>query len=541
MSILHVLVQVLVVIVGSSHDTSTCFCFAFSVKAIRGSRHECHNQQRFPNTGMACNKNAVGEDAKNDDDDLVFGSVPRKTVFYPLALLLASQLLLFIGVGAVIPTIPLYGKEIGLSQATNGIVISAPAVALLVLANQSGKYADQARKPAMILGMAFIVLSDLGTAMASSLPTLLVARLGLGAGRGISEAGERGMVADLVNQVPTWRGRVLAAQQSMIAVGIAIGAPLGGLIVEQYGPRSAFLCVSVAAFVSLILYLFLPETTGTTTTAFVPGKETNNIDFMTYKTKDPPTSIGDITDNNNDNNNTNNKGMVVEWSTLLQDNQWRGLALCQSGATFGFAAKIASIPILAADTLPGGALAAGALLSAAGLSGLVGAPLGGYITDRRGAKFVAIISGIVGGLALIGIPLALSPAASADNASAFSWLQDHLYNNIIYINNQAGMGSNGLAFCVLVIVWSTSVAAQGPAMTALAQELAPTGSEATSMALPRAAGDGTYIVAPFLLGIVADKASLALGMPGVECAVAGTASLLGAVALAFLGRSRSHS
>ena len=42
------------------------------------------------------------------------------------------------------------------------------------------------------------------------------------------------------------------------------------------------------------------------------------------------------------------------------------------GAKFGYAAKIASVPVLAAAVLPGGAVGAGSLLSAAGLSGLFG-------------------------------------------------------------------------------------------------------------------------------------------------------------------------
>jgi MFS family permease len=412
-------------------------------------------------------------------------------VFNPLALLLFSQLSLFIGVGAVIPSIPLYGKEIGLSGAANGVVISAPAVALLLLANTSGNLADQARKPAMMWGMALIVLSDLGTAMATTLPTLIVARLGLGAGRGISEAGERGLLADLAGRVPALRGRSLAAQQAVVALGIAIGAPLGGIVVEQYGPRASFLCVSAAAFVALCCYFFLPETVGTS---------------------DSQVAASDKDSEKND---------IVEWTTLLQDNQWRGLALCQSGASFGFAAKISSIPIIAADTLPGGAIGAGALLSAAGLSGLLGAPLGGLITDRAGARFAAVASGIVSAAALILIPLSLSPAL----LSIIPQLQDFSIGD---------MGGTALAFASLVVVWSTAVAAQGPAMTAFAQELAPLGSEATSMALPRAAGDGTYIVAPFILGLATDYF---VDMRGAECAVAGSAALLGAMALGFFGKA----
>ena len=94
-----------------------------------------------------------------------------------LGLLLFSQFLLFIGVGAVIPSIPLYGKELGFSGAANGIVISAPAVALLLLAKFGGNFADKKRKPAMIIGMAIIAISDLGTALCQNLPSFSQAPL----------------------------------------------------------------------------------------------------------------------------------------------------------------------------------------------------------------------------------------------------------------------------------------------------------------------------------------------------------------------------
>ena len=462
----------------------------------------------------------------DDDDEPTLWGLPRDTVLQPLALLLLSQFILFVGVGAVIPSIPLYGKEIGLSSAANGLVISAPAVALLLLANRAGQFADQARKPAMMMGMALIVVSDLGTACAQSIGTLVVARLGLGAGRGISEAGERGMLADLAGRIPSLRGRALAAQQAVVALGIAIGAPLGGLVIEAYGPRASFLCVSAAALCALVSYIFLPET--------MSEEYAANSDDADATQQQQSTSSSSTTTTTKE---------VVAWTTLLQDNPWRGLALCQCGASFGFACKIASIPLLATAVLPGGAIGAGALISAAGLSGLVGAPLGGWITDRAGARVAAVASGTLSGAALMGIPLALSPSLAA-SYGAPSWLQDVLVHNsgshngdtsMAVIHTGIGdMGGPAVAFCALVIAWSTAVSAQGPALTALAQELAPAGSEATSLALPRAAGDGTYIVAPFILGLAADKA---VNMPGIECAVAGSAALLGAIALGILGDS----
>ena len=416
------------------------------------------------------------------NEDSIFG-IPKETA-KPLAWLLFAQFILFIGVGAVIPSIPLYGKEIGLSSAANGIVISAPALALLFLAKPAGQYADRSRKPAMMWGMAVIALSDLGTAMAQSIVPLIIARLGLGAGRGISESGERGMLADLASTIPELRGRALSIQQAVVALGIAIGAPAGGVVVEQYGPRAAFLCVTAAAFLALLMYTVLPETLEGSKT--IQSSQPSDSDEKIKMEKE-------IVPNE-----------TVAWKELLKQSEWRGLSLFEVGARFGYAAKLASIPILASSILPGGAIGAGALLSATGISGLIGGPAGGYLADRIGAKNTIIITGISSGIGLILVPFALQITSP-------EFLPD------------------GAAFSAAVLIWSTSVAAQGPATNAYAQEIAPAGSTATAMALPRAAGDGVYLFAPFLLGLVSDA-----NVPdGTDCAIAGISGLLGITALSL--------
>ena len=445
----------------------------------------------------------------------------QKGVMGPFTLLIASQFLLFIGVGAVIPSIPLYGKEIGLSGAANGIVISAPAVALFLMANWSGRRADIARKPAMMIGMAVIAISDVGTALAVGLPSLIIARLGLGTGRALSEAGERGMLVDLTNQIPSMRGRALAFQQAAIGLGIAIGAPAGGIIVERYGPRAAFYCVSVAATIALVLYAFLPETIVRRDDN--KSKEENTSTTATASTT--TTTTEEIL-------NENTSGIKV-WTELLKEKQWRGLTLCQSGASMGYAAKIASIPILATDTLPGGAAGAGFLLSACGLSGLIGAPIGGALTDKIGAKGTAILSGIVCSIGLVLIPVALTTTADAAHTINLSTAAAATTNSVPVELVIGGvlLQSKALYFSSAVLLWSFGVSAQGPALTALAQEKCSVGVEATSLSLVKASGDGTYIVAPFLLGLVTDALT---EVPGIECAMAGSATFLGTMALAIL-------
>ena len=276
--------------------------------------------------------------------------LPRETVAQPLGTLLAAQLVLFVGVGAVIPVLPLYGREIGLSSAVSGLVISAPAVALLLGARFAGEYADRARKPAMLIGMGAIVISDLGTAFSTTLYPLLLARLGLGAGRALSESGERGMLADLAARAPTLRGRALAAQSAVSALGIAIGAPLGGIAVDAYGPRAAFVCVSIAAALAMVAYTVLPETVGS-------AIHTGDGSCSSFASAAPSNATDDDASAAASADVTSTAASAAasdgRWLELLRDESWRGLALCEAGARFGFAAKLTSVPLLAADTLGG--------------------------------------------------------------------------------------------------------------------------------------------------------------------------------------------
>jgi len=466
----------------------------------------CSSQKTSNDQNIAAGKGTTKTEnlSSSPSSETFLFDLPRESVANPLFLLLTAQFMLFIGVGAIIPSLPLYSKAIGLSSAANGIVLSAPAVALLIGAGPAGRFADRARKPAMIGGMALIAASDAGTALAPSILPLLVARLGLGAGRCVSESGERGMLADLAGRAPEQRGKVLGSQQAVTALGIAVGAPLGGIVVEQFGPRASFLCVTVAALIAMVVYNFLPETLKG------PGGSHKTAEML-----DADLSATGLTNPDSDDVN-----FVQQWSQLLDDNRWKGIALFECGSRFGFAAKLASIPVLASDVLPGGAAGAGALLSAAGLTGLLGAPLGGWLTDRAGAQTTAVASGIVSSTALFLIPFALLGSVNAE-----------------FLQGIWGLEDNGAAayFAALVLLWGLGASAQAPAVTALSQQLAPPGEEATALSLPRAAGDATFIVAPFVLGLVADLASKGSVPIGAECAVAGTMSFLGVVALASFG------
>jgi len=291
-------------------------------------------------------------------------------------------------------------------------------------------------------------------------------------------------------------------------------------VVEEFGMRSAFLCVSVAAVAALGIYAVLPETV----TERRRDEDGNGMVEENFSTD------GLVTENDS-NGQTQPTDNGADWQTLLRTSPaWRSLSLCQSGTSFGFACKIAVVPILASTYLPGGAAGAGLLLSAAGLSGLIGAPLGGFLADEIGAKKAAGIMGTMSGVSLALVPLALSVSKLFGDGSI-----DHPLvlpsEGMNALLSQVG-GPEGLLFALLVLLWSTGASAQGPALTALGQEMAPVGAEATALGLPRAAGDGTYIIAPLALGYVSDR--LGETMPGIACTVAGVAMCLGSLAMLFV-------
>ena len=407
---------------------------------------------------------ATGADSE-DDSWWAFGV--GEDVARPLRALLLSQLVLFLGVGALLPALPLYAQSIGLSPSSNGLVISAPALAMLALNAPFGRATDRfGRKPMMIGGMVIMAIADVATGMSRSIVALVPARVLLGVGRAGSECGDRAFLADLCARVPEKRGIIVASQSTVHAVGLVFGPLLGGGLMETYGAPAAFYGVAVAALGTGLGYTFLPETLREETRLAAELKASlDDADGGLLETPKEPLNPFTV-----ETSSRKNARKDSSWFALLKDVDQRLLLLCASANSLGFVAKLTVIPLFASSHLNASPAEVGQLFSITALLGLVTAPFAGLAADKFGKKLV------------IGAALATASAGLFFGANAESQSQ--------------------LMFCIGA--WGMGTSAAGPAINALAQELAPEGGEGEALTLPKSAADLVFLIGPLALGIVDD-------------------------------------
>mmetsp|Transcript_18095 Transcript_18095/g.59111 ORF Transcript_18095/g.59111 Transcript_18095/m.59111 type:complete len:538 (-) Transcript_18095:1013-2626(-) len=425
---------------------------------------------------------AVQTCAVGTKSEALLGNLPPE-LLRAYAVFLGCLSVVYLAVGALAPTIPLFSQSLGLGDITTGVVISAPAGMMLLLNLSAGRAADtRGRKPLMVFGLALVGVADFATASSTTLASLVAARLSLGAGRSFAEAGERAFVADVCAQAPEARGRIVAAQQSVYALGFVLGPLLGGAAVDRFGPAAAFYAVSFAALGAAATWAaLLPETLAaespSTTAPPVPEE-------LALAASEDGLVAG----------SSGPEQPASAWN-LARTPAMQGLLFAAGANSLNFVAKVTLLPTYAAgprfDASAGGV---GALFSFVALVGLAGAPLGGVLADRFGQRAV-----VAGSISLCAVGLALA-AAYADNLTE------------LFVS----MG-----------VWGLGAGMASPSMAAQAQTLAPAGAEGLALTLPKSVADLAFFVGPVALGAVAANA-------GPEAALAVCAGTSAVSAAAFL-------
>jgi len=375
---------------------------------------------------------------------------------WSLFTLLLAQFPLFLGVGALIPVLPLYGKEFGLSQSSIGLLVSSPSVAKLLLNVPMGRLADTlGRRPLMVVGMLVLALGDIGTGLAVALPALIAGRFVTGAGLAIADAGTGAWIADVTENDPSKRAPFLGIQTAIISLAFVLGPALGGMAVDEYGLSSIFYIVAAGAVVCAAGFATLPD----------------QQEVKCKAQEEEPLSFEE----------------------LMKVKDQQGLAGVSMAFYVGAACKFAVVPGVATEVFGASASEVGQLFSLLAAAGIFGTLAGGSATGAVGPRLVLGACGFICSLAYV--------------VAAFA----------TYMQAKE-------LFVLSLATWALCGAAKSPALQSYAMEVAPSNSRASALSVPRTAGDLTFLVAPFALGVAADQlgSEIALGLCGAAFAV-GTA------------------
>lgn len=172
-----------------------------------------------------------------------------------LVILLSNIFIAFLGIGLIIPVMPLFMNVMHLTGSTMGYLVAAFAVAQLIASPIAGRWVDRyGRKIMIVSGLFLFALSELVFGLGTHVYVLYFARL-LG---GISAAFIMPAVTAYVADITTVqeRSKAMGYVSAAISTGFIIGPGIGGFIAE-YGVRLPFFFAAGIAFIAVISSMFM--------------------------------------------------------------------------------------------------------------------------------------------------------------------------------------------------------------------------------------------------------------------------------------------
>lgn len=182
----------------------------------------------------------------------------NKIVRSPLFLMALTIFIDFTGFGLVIPLLPFWAEHLGAGPVGVGLILTIYALAQFIFTPILGTLSDRyGRRPVIIASLCIEALAFALTALAGSLPFLLLARFigGLGASNiGSAQA----VVADVTP--PEERARGMGLIGAAIGLGFVVGPALGGGLAALGATVPFWVAMGVAIANMLLVLRFLPET-----------------------------------------------------------------------------------------------------------------------------------------------------------------------------------------------------------------------------------------------------------------------------------------
>jgi MFS family permease len=169
-----------------------------------------------------------------------------------------ATFLFFLAYGLTVPTLPLYLKAQGMSEAWIGWAVALMPLAGLLLRPFGGWASDGwSRKKPSLIGLALGALS--GLLYLGPLASVLAGRFLQGAAMALFAPSSLAVTSDLVPEHVV--GRVMGTRNLILGIGVMSGTALGGFVVDLYGFEAVWLLVFLVQLVWIPVFAWgVPET-----------------------------------------------------------------------------------------------------------------------------------------------------------------------------------------------------------------------------------------------------------------------------------------
>ena len=164
-----------------------------------------------------------------------------------------------LGVGLVVPLLPVYAHELGAGAFQVGLVFAAFSLTRSIFVPYFGKLSDKkGKKPFLTTGLfIFFFLSILYT-YSKNIETLILLRLGQGFASAMVLPVAQAYIG--IMTPPQKEGRVMGLFSISLYGGLSIGPLLGGVVKDWYGINASFLSMGALCLLGFVLcLLFLPR------------------------------------------------------------------------------------------------------------------------------------------------------------------------------------------------------------------------------------------------------------------------------------------
>ena len=317
------------------------------------------------------------------------------------------------------------------------------------------------RRKAVTLMAVFWSIATFATGLAKNFVGVLFPRFFVGLGEAGFVPGGTALIA--ASYPKEKRGWAMGVFNAAIPLGAAAGVILGGILSAKYGWRTPFLFFAVPGLLLGVLAFFMKD----------------------YKTAEHPATAGGI------------RSFYSALASVLKLPTMRWYSLGLGIAVFMTSSVLVWLPSLMMRMMNISEARAGLLTGVIGLMAILGAPLGGFLSDfwqkrnPRGRMYIPVIAYIVAGV-------------------------------ILMIAIQIGFNMLGIA---LACVYGIATAMAMPAIAAISQDIVPVAHKGLSMGL---AIFSQYILGgawgPYIIGAISDRmggGANGLGLSMMMCGLFG--------------------